>query len=521
MSEFIIYPVTSKTSTLARAARARFARAMFGRQPGRKVRRALERREARLARRAPRPSRARARREAPRAISRSKPRETRRRRRTSDAPRRAPPRRTRRLTTANDDERAQSTDTKLYDLLGVSKGASAAEIKKAYRKMAVKHHPDKGGDEQKFKEISAAYEVLSDDEKRQLYDEYGEEALKDGGMGGGGGSPFDIFEAMFGGNPFGPGGGGGRGGGRSRVRKGEDVVHGLKLGLDDLYNGVTKKLSLSKNVICQKCDGKGSKSGASGTCNGCRGAGVKVVVRQIAPGMVQQMQTVCNDCRGTGQTISEKDKCEKCHAAKVVQEKKVLEVHIEKGMKHNQRVVFQGEADEAPDTVPGDIIFVVQQKEHPVFTRKGDDLFMEKEISLVEALCGMKMTVDHLDGRQLVISTHEGEVIKPGQFKAVFDEGMPKHTMPFQKGRLFIHFTVKFPAPGDLSEDDLKALEKILPARPQLSIDMESENVEEVNMHEVDMEQEKRRREAESRQQSQYESDDEGGGQPGVQCAQQ
>ena len=103
--------------------------------------------------------------------------------------------------------------------------------------MAVKHHPDKGGDEQKFKEISAAYEVLSDDEKRQLYDEYGEDALKDGGMGGGGGSPFDIFEAMFGGNPFGPGGGGGRGGGRSRVRKGEDVVHGLKLGLDDLYNG--------------------------------------------------------------------------------------------------------------------------------------------------------------------------------------------------------------------------------------------------------------------------------------------
>jgi DnaJ family protein A protein 2 len=404
----------------------------------------------------------------------------------------------------------------------VSKGASAAEIKKAYRKMAVKHHPDKGGDEQKFKEISAAYEVLSDDEKRQLYDEYGEDALKDGGMGGGGGSPFDIFEAMFGGNPFGPGGGGGRGGGRSRVRKGEDVVHGLKLGLDDLYNGVTKKLSLSKNVICQKCDGKGSKSGASGTCNGCRGAGVKVVVRQIAPGMVQQMQTVCNDCRGTGQTISEKDKCEKCHAQKVVQEKKVLEVHIEKGMKHNQRVVFQGEADEAPDTVPGDIIFVVQQKEHPVFTRKGDDLFMEKEISLVEALCGMKMTVDHLDGRQLVISTHEGEVIKPGQFKAVFDEGMPKHTMPFQKGRLFIHFTVKFPAPGDLSEDDLKALEKILPARPQLSIDMESENVEEVNMHEVDMEQEKRRREAESKQRSQYDdSDDEGAGQPGVQCAQQ
>ena len=280
------------------------------------------------------------------------------------------------------------------------KTASAAEIKKAYRKMAVKHHPDKGGDEQKFKEISAAYEVLSDEEKRSLYDQYGEDALKDGGMGGGGGgSPFDIFEAMFGGNPFGPGGG--RGGGRSRVRKGEDVVHGLKLGLDDLYNGVTKKLSLSRNVICQKCDGKGSKSGASGTCNGCKGAGVKVVVRQIAPGMVQQMQTVCNTCNGTGQTISEKDKCDVCKAQKVVQEKKVLEVHIEKGMRHNQKIVFQGEADEAPDTIPGDIVFVVQQKDHKTFTRKGDDLFIEKEITLVEALCGMKMTVDHLDGQHV------------------------------------------------------------------------------------------------------------------------
>lgn len=405
--------------------------------------------------------------------------------------------------------------------MGVSKNASAEEIKKAYRKMAVKHHPDKGGDEHTFKEISAAYEVLSDGDKRAMYDQYGEDALKDGGMGGGGGSPFDIFEAMFGGNPFG-GAGGGRGGGRSRVRKGEDVVHALNVGLEDLYNGVTKKLSLSKNIICPKCDGKGSKSGASGTCNGCRGQGVKVVVRQIAPGMVQQMQTVCNDCKGTGQTISEKDKCEQCRAAKVVQEKKVLEVHIEKGMRHNQKVVFQGEADEAPDTVPGDIVFVVQQKDHAVFTRKGDDLFMEKEITLVEALCGMKMSITHLDGRQLIVSTHDGEVIKPGQFKAVYDEGMPKHGSPFQKGRLFIHFTVKFPTPGDLSDDDLKALEKLLPPRPELSIDMESESVEEVTMHEVDMDQEKRRREAEHRNSRQYDdSDDEGAGQPGVQCAQQ
>jgi|TARA_B110000208_G_scaffold80968_1_gene103320 DnaJ family protein A protein 2 len=226
---------------------------------------------------------------------------------------------------------------------------------------------------------------------------------------------------MFGGNPF----GGSRGGGgqRQRQRKGEDVVHGLKVSLEELYNGVTKKLSLAKNVLCPKCDGKGSKSGASGHCGSCKGSGVRLVVRQIAPGMVQQMQTVCNECRGTGQVISEKDKCGQCHAQKVVQEKKVLEVHIEKGMVNNQKIVFQGEADEAPGTVPGDIVFVVQEKEHAVFKRKGSDLFLEKDISLTEALCGFKTTVTHLDKRQLLVSTNEGDVIKPSSFKAVFDEG--------------------------------------------------------------------------------------------------
>merc|ERR1719253_1651836 len=411
----------------------------------------------------------------------------------------------------------KSTDTKLYDLLGVSKGASAAEIKKAYRKMAVKHHPDKGGDEQKFKEISAAYEVLSDDEKRQLYDEYGEDALKDGGMGGGGGSPFDIFEAMFGGNPFGPGGGGGRGGGRQRQRKGEDVVHGLKVSLEDLYNGVTKKLSLAKNVLCPKCDGKGSKSGASGHCGTCKGSGVRVVVRQIAPGMVQQMQTVCNECRGSGQVISEKDKCGQCHGQKAVQEKKVLEVHIEKGMVNNQKITFQGEADEAPGTVPGDIIFVVQEKEHATFKRKGPDLFLEKSISLAEALCGFQMTVTHLDKRQLVIATNEGDVIKPNSFKAVFDEGMPTFQQPFNKGKLFVHFNVKFPQPGDLSDEDLAGLANVLgkPTPPAVTDDHE-----ECTMHDVDMESEMRRNKQQQRNATD-DSDDEGDGGQRVQCAQQ
>ena len=183
---------------------------------------------------------------------------------------------------------AQGDNSKFYDILGVSKTADAAEIKKAYRKAAIKNHPDKGGDPEKFKEVTGAYEVLSDPEKREIYDQYGEEGLKEGMGGGGGGSPFDIFEAMFGGNPFGPGGGGRSS--RSRQRKGEDVVHGLKVSLEDLYNGVTKKLSLAKNVLCPKCDGKGSKSGARVTAGRARGAA-------SASSFVRLRREWCSRCR--------------------------------------------------------------------------------------------------------------------------------------------------------------------------------------------------------------------------------
>ena len=302
---------------------------------------------------------------------------------------------------------SQGDNSKFYDALGVAKNADAAEIKKAYRKAAIKNHPDKGGDPEKFKEVTAAYEVLSDPEKREIYDTYGEEGLKDGPGGGpGGGSPFDIFEsAMFGGNPFGPGGGGGRGG-RSRQRKGEDVVHGLKVSLEDLYNGVTKKLSLAKNVLCPKCDGKGSKSGASGHCGTCKGSGVRVVVRQIAPGMVQQMQTVCNDCRGSGQVISEKDKCGQCRGQKVVQEKKVLEVHIEKGMVNNQKIVFQGRG------MPGDIV----GRRNTPRSRQGPDTLPRE--GHLPATRRSSYTVTHLDKQDV-----RGRRIKPNTQERVQAQG--------------------------------------------------------------------------------------------------
>lgn len=381
----------------------------------------------------------------------------------------------------------RSDNTKYYEILGVSKSASQDELKKAYRKDAIKKHPDKGGDPEKFKELSQAYEVLSDPEKREIYDEYGEDALKEG-MGGPSDShnPFDIFEQLFGGG----------GSSRGRKKRGEDVIHSLKVSLEDLYNGTTKKLSLSRNVLCSKCKGKGSKSGTSGRCYGCHGTGMKVSTRQIAPGMIQQMQHVCPECRGSGESISERDKCPQCKGKKVTHEKKVVEVHVEKGMQHNQRIVFKGEADEAPDTIPGDVVFVLHQKEHPKFNRKSDDLYVEHSLSLTEALCGFQFLLTHLDGRQLLIKSNPGEIIKPGQYKAINDEGMPHHQRPFIKGRLFIHFNVDFPDSGFLSPDKCRDLEALLPSKPgkQLS-DKEVDECEETTLHDVNMEEEMRRKE--------------------------
>ncbi|GFY92699.1 DNAJ homologue 3 [Actinidia rufa] len=399
----------------------------------------------------------------------------------------------------------RSDNSKYYEVLGVSKSASQDELKKAYRKAAIKNHPDKGGDPEKFKELAQAYEVLSDPEKREIYDQYGEDGLKEG-MGGGDAShnPFDIFEQFFGGGAF-----GGGGSSRGRKKQGEDVIHSQKVSLEDLYNGTSKKLSLTRNVLCSKCRGKGSKSGLPGRCYVCRGSGMKTSIRQIGPGMIQQMQHVCPECRGTGEVINERDRCPQCKGSKVTQEKKVLEVHVEKGMQNGQRIVFKGEADEAPDTVAGDIVFVLHQKEHPKFKRKFDDLYVEHTLSLTEALCGFRFTLTHLDGRQLLIKSNPGEIIKPDQYKAINDEGMPHHQRPFMKGRLVIHFNVEFPDAGVLSPDKCRALEEILPPRAgKKPSDMEVDECEETTLHDVNIEEEMRRKE-QQRQHEAYDDDDE------------
>nr|CAD7447206.1 unnamed protein product [Timema bartmani] len=239
-------------------------------------------------------------------------------------------------------------ETNLYQVLGVTRNSSDSEIKKAYRKLAKEFHPDKNpeaGD--KFKEISFAYEALSDPKKRTQYDKYGIKALQEGGHDGMGFGSDDIFSQLFGGSGlFGMGMGGMGGGMRSRRQRGEDTVHPLKVTLEDLYNGKTAKLHLSKNVLCAACNGKGSKSGASHTCRACRGSGIRVAYRQLGPGMSQQIQTRCGECSGEGEVIIDKDRCTSCRGKKVQNQTKILEVHVDKGMKENQKIYFRGEGDQ-------------------------------------------------------------------------------------------------------------------------------------------------------------------------------
>jgi len=280
--------------------------------------------------------------------------------------------------------RGRNADTtKFYKLLEVDKGASVADVKKAYRKLAVKHHPDKGGDPEKFKEITRAYEVLSDSEKRAKYDRFGEEGLEDSGPGGDAG---DIFEAFFG------GGRGGGGGGRRQRQKTKDVVQPLKVTLEQMYAGATKKMAITRQVIDKK---KGVQE-----CRECDGRGVTVRVARIGP-MIQQMQSACSSCGGQGKSFTTK------------QEREVLEVHIQKGSPDNHKVMFREMADEHPDADAGDVIFVLKQQEHADFKRKGADLFIERKISLVEALCGFEIGLTHLDGRKLLIKTSPGEIVRP------------------------------------------------------------------------------------------------------------
>jgi DnaJ family protein A protein 2 len=340
--------------------------------------------------------------------------------------------------------RRGGNDDTLYNELNIKRDASSSEIKKAYHKMALKHHPDKGGDPETFKKIQAAYEVLSNSEKRDRYNKYGMAGLNESNEQFQGSDIFDIFFGGMrrgGGNPF---GGYPFTNGMFTMRKGKDTSYNLKVSLTDLFVGKTIKFAINRRVI----------DGDITTCEACNGNGFIKQVRQIGPGFLQEIQRPCSSCLGRGKMCQFKT------------EREIVEIQIDPGMSVDNVIRLEGKGNEMPDVETGDIVLTFTLIHHNTFVRNGDNLFMKMRISLVEALVGCDFDVTHLDGRILKVTTPEKMVISPlkstsSPLRCIDNEGMPK--TGGGKGKLVIAFVVIYPPSSYFSQEDKEKLLELLP----------------------------------------------------------
>ena len=302
---------------------------------------------------------------------------------------------------------------------------------------------------------TAAYETLSDNDKRRIYDQSGEEGLKQQqNQGGGGGrDPFDMFGQMFGGG-FHHGHGGH---GAQEERRGEDIKLDLSVSLEDLYKGRVYEVQLKQQHLCSACRGTGARKESDVVpCGTCQGRGVVIKMHQIGPGFMQQVQQPCDVCSGKGKII--KAKCPKCKGAKVTKGTKQLDVMVEAGMPDGHRIEFEHAADEHPDHAAGHVVFTVATRPHERFVRKGNDLHYTQKISLLESLVGFSTSVVHLDGHIVPLSSKG--VTQHGDVARIVKEGMPHHNAASNKGDLFVRYEVIFPK--TLTTEQKAGFEKIL-----------------------------------------------------------
>lgn len=357
-----------------------------------------------------------------------------------------------------------------YEVLGVAKGATADEIKKAYRKKAIQYHPDKNpGDkaaEEKFKEAAEAYEVLSDEQKRQRYDQFGHAGMggaAGGGFSGGGMSMEDIF-AQFGdifGGHFGSafsgfggfGGFGSSGGSSSRVNKGTNLRVKVRVTLKEVATGVEKKIKVNKDVTCSHCGGSGAKDSSSiKTCQTCGGSGVVTRVQRTILGSMQT-QSYCQTCDGTGKVIT--DKCTHCYGTGTTKGEEVISINIPAGIEDGMQFTLRGKGNAAQrGGINGDLIVVVEVEEHPELIRDGSDLIYNMLLDLPTAVLGGTVEIPTIDGK-VKVKIDKGT--QPNKILRLRNKGLPT-LRSYGNGDLLVNISIYIPE--NLSSDEKKAFEQ-------------------------------------------------------------
>jgi molecular chaperone DnaJ len=345
-----------------------------------------------------------------------------------------------------------------YEILGVSKNASAEELKKAYRKLAIQFHPDKNPGnaeaEEKFKEAAEAYEVLSNEDKRAKYDRFGHAGMSGaGGFSGGGMNMDDIFSHF--GDIFGFGGfGGGRSSGGRRVRKGTNLRVKVRLNMHDMVHGVEKKLKVRKHVACDACSGTGSEDGQTSTCPTCNGRGQVTQVAQTFLGAMQSTST-CPTCNGEGSVV--KNKCRKCAGEGIVQGEEVIEVQLPAGITDGMQLSVSQKGNAAPrGGINGDLIVLIEEEEHPDLERHGKDLLYQLNVSFPDAVLGTQSEIPTVDGKvkvKIEPGTQAGKILR------LRGKGLPD-VNGYGTGDILVRINVF--VPKTINKEERKLLEKLL-----------------------------------------------------------
>lgn len=354
-----------------------------------------------------------------------------------------------------------------YNTLGVNKNASKDELKKAFHKLAHKHHPDKNkGDDKKFKEVNEAYQVLSDDQKRSRYDQFGS---ADGPMGGGnynagqqqggfGGFDFSGFQNGQGfdmgdlGDIFGDFFGGGMGRGTKNSRRGRDIQTEIDLTFEESIFGVKRKVLITKQSTCEICKGTGGKVGTKmNTCRTCNGQGQ---VREIRRSMLGSFSTtkVCDECLGTGKIPSEK--CSNCHGSGVFRKQKEIELNIPTGINNAEMLKMSGQGEDIQSGSSGDLYIKINVKSHPVYKRDGLNLTMDLPIKLTDALLGLVYNLKTLEGNIVEVKIPEG--INHNELLRVRGKGVPS-----SRGRGDIILRIQIKMPTRLSRKTKEIIEEL------------------------------------------------------------